>query len=140
MEVALPVPMTQPSKRTKPYDIRERVLEFVLDVNANYPARPSMNAPSARCWSQLFNAASSSGAHLEEADAASRHRHFTTLNRGALREMRESRYWLRIIARGRLAGSSGIRALGSESSELVAILTAIVKHATEKDESDTQSD
>lgn len=97
-----------------------------------------MTAPSARCWSQLFNAASTSGAHLEEADAASSHRHFTTLNRGALREMREARYWLRIIAKGKLAGSRGIHTLGSESSELVAILTAIVKTASEKDESATE--
>jgi four helix bundle protein len=124
----------EPQVDGKPYDIRERVLVFVLDINARYPPWRSTEAPSRRCWSQLFNAASSVGAHLEEADAASSHRHFTSLNRGALREMREARYWLRLIVAGRLQSWQRVRGLAAEASELVAIMTTIVKTASAEDE------
>jgi four helix bundle protein len=70
------------------------------------------------------------GAHLEEADAASSRSHFVALNRGALREAREARYWLRLIAATKRAGHERIPALEREAGELVAIITAIVRNAS----------
>jgi four helix bundle protein len=118
----------------KPFDIRERVLAFVLDVIKIYPKRRVLEPPDAKSWSQFFNAASSSGAHLQESDGASSHRHFTTLNRGALREMREAKYWLRVITEGKLEGHQRVADLRAEASELVAIMTTIVKKATGNDD------
>jgi hypothetical protein len=42
--------------------------------------------------------------------------------------MREANYWLRIIAATQLTGHQSMPALLEESSELVAILTAIVRN------------
>jgi four helix bundle protein len=117
----------------KPYDIRERVLLFVLDVIAVFPKKRVLERPSFRSWSQLFDSASSAGAHLEEADAGSSHRHFTTLNRGALRKLREAKFWLRVILAGKLEGAHRVSNLTAEASELVAIVSAIVKTAEAKD-------
>jgi four helix bundle protein len=74
----------------------------------------------------------SGGAHLEEAEAASSRAHFVTLNRGALRELREARYWLRIIRATKLCGHEKTGCLIDEASELVAIVTTIVKTASAK--------
>ena len=43
---------------------------------------------------------------LQEAFAAGTRRHCISLNRGALREVRESLYWLRLLERTRLTGHS----------------------------------
>jgi len=77
-------------------------------------------------------AATSGGAHLEEAEAAASRAHFVTLARGALRELREANYWIRLIHKTELPGWSGAPALIGESGELVAIVTTIVKRAAAK--------
>jgi four helix bundle protein len=113
--------------KTKPYDIRARVHQFVLAIIEIYPSQRFLPRPAARSWSQLFDAASSTGAHLEEADGGGTPRHFLSLNRGALREMREAKYWLGLIRSGRLEGWHGLGEIPDEAAELVAILAAIVR-------------
>jgi four helix bundle protein len=81
-------------------------------------------------WSQLVAAGTSVGAHLEEAEAASSRAHFITLNRGALREVREAKYWLRLVAATQLTGYEAAAPLITEADELVAILSTIVKRAS----------
>lgn len=123
---------------SKPYEIRQRVRQFALAVITVYPENPTSHRPSALAWEQLFKAASSSNAHLEEADAGSSRRHFKTLCEGALREMREAKYWLMVIGAGKLKGWRTLGELPDEASQLVAILTAIVANTGENDESGTQ--
>lgn len=115
----------------KPYDIKDRTFLFACDAVLAYPAE-EMDRRSERAWLQFVSAATSGGAHLEEAEAAASRAHFVTLSRGALRELRESNYWIRLIAATRLPGWSTTAPLVAESSELVAILTTIVKRASEK--------
>ena len=57
---------------------------------------------------------------------------FVTLSRGALRELREANYWIRLIHTTKLPGWSAAPALIGESGELVAIVTTIVKRAAAK--------
>ncbi len=92
-----------------------------------------MDAPSLKVWSQLIAAATSTGAHLEEAAAGGTRAHFLSLMRGALREMREAYYWLRVLSATQLAGSNNVVPLVEEARELVAILTAIVRRTYEND-------
>ena len=119
---------------SRPYEIRQRVRQFVLALISVYPDSPTWNRPSVRAWEQLFKAASSSGAHLEEADAGSSRRHFKSLLEGALREMREAKYWLIVIEAGKLEGWRTLGELTDEASQLVAILTAIVHNTAENDD------
>jgi len=116
----------------KPYDIRERTFEFACAVINAYPQQHRIDYPSLRPWNQLMASASSSGAHLEEADAASSQAHFVTLNKGALREMREALYWSRLILATKRVGHGRVEPLRAEASELVAIITTIAKNAAAK--------
>jgi four helix bundle protein len=115
----------------KPFDIRERTFLFACDAVRAFPER-DLEPRTLRIWLQFVSAATSGGAHLEEAEAASSRAHFVTLNRGALRELREARYWLRIIKATKLSGHEKTGCLIDEGSELVAIVTTIVKTASAK--------
>jgi four helix bundle protein len=120
---------------SRPYEIRQRVRQFVLALISVYPDSPTWNRPSAQAWEQLFKSASSSGAHLEEADAGSSRRHFKSLLEGALREIREAKYWLMVIEAGKLEGWRTLGELTDEAAQLVAILTTIVNNTAENDDS-----
>lgn len=85
-------------------------------------------------WAQVTDAVTSAGANLEEAEAGSSRRDFVAKSRIALRELRETDYWLRIIKAARLGGSESVGPLLPEARELVAIVTTIVKNASNNDE------
>jgi four helix bundle protein len=77
----------------------------------------------------LLDAGTSVGANAEEAKAAYSRRDFASKNSIVLREARESRYWLRLIAAQNLAPADLLGPLLDESNELIAIYTATVKRA-----------
>jgi hypothetical protein len=52
--------------------------------------------------------------------------------RGALREMRESNYWLRVMTVTQLTGFKEAAPLVAESHELVSILSTIVRRTYER--------
>ena len=103
---------------------------FACDIVRAFP-KGRLDTASLKVWSQLIASATSSGAHLEEAAAGGTRAHFLSLMRGALREMREAYYWLRILSATQLAGSHAGAPLVEEARELVAILTAIVRRTYE---------
>lgn len=76
---------------------------------------------------QLTKSATSSGANYEEAQAGSSKADFTNKVRISLREMRESNYWLRIIAGINDKQNSELDYLIQESKELKLILGSIVQ-------------
>jgi len=78
---------------------------------------------SRRVAYQLFDAASSIGANLEEAKAAYSRRDFAAKNSISLRESRESKYWLRVAEAKSLGNQAKRRHLLQESDEFVAMLT-----------------
>jgi four helix bundle protein len=114
----------------KPYDISRRVFGFACSVIDAFP-QTRLSPPAVKVWSQLIASATSIGAHLEEAAAGGSRPHFLSLTRGALREMRESNYWLRILIAIELQGFQAAMPLLDESRELVAILSTIVRHTYE---------
>ena len=75
---------------------------------------------------QLFRSASSVGACLEEAEAASTRKDMAHKQGIALREARETEYWLRMLL---ITGvmPDQLEPLRREAGELVAILTVSVK-------------
>jgi four helix bundle protein len=74
---------------------------------------------------QLIKSATSVGANYEEAQAASSKADFTHKVKTALKEARESNYWLRMLA-GLNYNSDELQLLIQESKELKNILGAIV--------------
>ena len=110
-------------------EIRERAFRYACAVLALhrwvYRREPSLRDPSR----QASSAAGSVGANLEEADAAQSKPDFISKCNIALKEARESRYWLRIL--GAFIRSRRIEALIKESTEIIAILTTIVRKSRE---------
>ena len=78
---------------------------------------------------QLTKSATSSGANYEESQAGSSKADFTNKVRIALREMRESNYWLRIIRGIEDETNPELMSLIQESKELKLILGSIVQKA-----------
>ncbi len=81
---------------------------------------------------QLAKSCTSSGANYEEAQAGSSRADFSNKTRIALREMRESNYWLRIIDRIIEKENKELKELISESNELKKILGSIVQKTRKK--------
>jgi four helix bundle protein len=83
--------------------------------------------PRRQLANQLFNAGSSIGANLSESKSAYSRRELAAKNAIALKESRESNYWLR-LADAKSIGNGDLRAwLLRESGEFVAMLTASVR-------------
>jgi four helix bundle protein len=118
-------------ERGKGSELRERVFEFACAVvelhRLIYRREPSLRSTSF----QAANAAGSVGANLEEADAAQSRADFISKCTISLKEAREARYWLRILNRT-LSGSRRIAPLVNEATEIVAILTTIVRKTKER--------
>jgi four helix bundle protein len=115
----------------KPRDLRERTFIFACDIVA-FCVRLSQTPGAQRQISgQLLRAGTSVGANAEEAKASFGRRDFAYRNAVVLREARESRFWLRLIAATKLSDIKTVEPLLAEANELVGIYTATVKKAKE---------
>lgn len=112
----------------KPQDIRERTLEFAVKVITLAEQLPKTNAGNVLA-KQLIRSGTSIGANVEEATAASSKEDFTYKMNIALREARETHYWLRIIKETKMISSAQIDSLLQEAEEIKKILGAIVSKA-----------
>jgi four helix bundle protein len=119
-------------ERGKGASLRQRAFEFacsVLDLHRYfYRLEPALRDAS----SQATRAAGSIGANLEEADAAESKPDFIHKCNVSLKEARESRYWLRILDRAAASEQNRIAPLIAESTELIAILTTIIRKSRER--------
>ena len=88
---------------------------------------------------QLTDAASSIGANLEEAKAGQSKADFYAKLRIALKEARESYYWLRLLGRSGAIQPARIEPLIEEANEIVAVLTSIAKKSNPHNPSDSNS-
>jgi four helix bundle protein len=112
----------------RPFDIRERLLEFGCDV-VRVAQFLHTKGPIARALSfQILAAGTSMGANAEEADGASSRRDFIAKNSIALKEAKETRFRLRICRRCELLDASFDPML-KESDELIRIIAAIIHNA-----------
>jgi four helix bundle protein len=72
---------------------------------------------------QVLSSGTSIGANLEEAKGAQTHRDVAAKFSIALKEARETAYWLRLLTATNLAPRDLLQPLLDESGEMVAILT-----------------
>jgi four helix bundle protein len=111
-------------------DIYERTFEFACRIVRLHravrgiTARPLLN--------QMLRSGTGIGANLEEAEAGQSKPDFISKTRIALKEARETVYWLRLIAATEIVKPmSRIDPLIQESREITAILTTIVRNASQ---------
>jgi four helix bundle protein len=105
--------------KARAFAFAERVLKLYPRLVAGGPARAHMAL-------QLFEAASSIGAQLEEGEVANSRRDMAAKHAIALRESRESNYWLRLLAT-EPPWTTELAPLIQESREFVAMLTVSVR-------------
>ena len=122
----------QSPKRGKPYDLRERLLEYACDI-VRVVQYLHTQGPIAKLLSdQVLKSGTSAGANYEEADDASSRRDAASKQKIALRELKETRFRLRVLRKsGFLADVH--EAVIAESDELVKIAAKILRNAAAKD-------
>jgi four helix bundle protein len=112
---------------SKPYDIRERARLFADDVVAFCLKLGQKSERHVKLIDQLNDAAGSIGANLEEAKDGQSKKDFIHKNNLALKEAREARHWLRLAAARERSLQADARPLIQEASEIVAIITTVIK-------------
>ena len=112
-----------------PQDILERLEDYAVRAVGLF--RYLQEQPDRASWDlgrQYLRAATSIGANAEEAQDASSKKDFIYKYSIALREARESRYFMWLFIRVELAPEDRLRPLLEETNELYAILSTIVKN------------
>jgi four helix bundle protein len=112
-----------------PYDITERAFEFAVRIVRlcdQLCARPGV---SRRLGDQLLRSGTSIGANVEEGQAGQSRADFVGKNAIALKEARETAYWLRLIRVTVAAHAEEANELLDEAEQLKRILGAIVCRA-----------
>ena len=107
-------------------DICERTFAFavrIVKLCRELDKGPGTNRSLSR---QLLRAGASIGANVEEAQAAQSKPDFINKYAIALKEARETVYWLRLIAAAELMPSSRMADLRRESEELGLIIASII--------------
>lgn len=113
----------------KPYDLRERLFRYACLI-VRLVQFLHTRGPVARALSeQLLKSGTSAGANYEESDDASSPRDRLAKNRLVLRELKESRFRLRVLRESGLLTSTHDPVI-AETTELVKILATIVRNST----------
>lgn len=107
--------------------VKDKSYEFALDIISlvkNFPR----NNEGFILGKQLLRSATSIGANVEEAIAAYTKNDFTYKMSLALKEARETNYWLRLVRDSKIVKTE-LESYIEASEELRKILTAIVKRS-----------
>jgi four helix bundle protein len=115
----------------KPYDLRERLFQFACLIVRVVQFLHTRGPVGAALSYQLLKCGTSAGANYEEADDGSSDRDSLAKTRIALRELKESRFRLRVLRRCGLL-SEAHEPLITESDELVRIVAVLVRNARKK--------
>lgn len=114
--------------KNKEYDLEERTSKFGEDI-VEFAKKVPRNAITLPIIGQLVKSGTSVGSNYCEADCAESRKDFEHKLGICKKEAKESRYWLRIIAKAvpDLKGEAGV--LWQEAHELHLIFITIVKNS-----------
>lgn len=107
-------------------DIRERTFQFAVRVVRLCQYLDDRPGPSRTLGRQLIRSGTSIGANLEEAKAGHTKKEFIYKCGIALKEARETHYWLRLLAAADVKTGSLLTGLQDECDELRRIIGAII--------------
>jgi four helix bundle protein len=110
----------------KSKNLRVRGFQFTVDVVRLCRGRLVTDPIIRRLAYQLVDSAGSVGANLEESGGGQTKPDFIAKQFVALKEARESRFWLRVIAAAYPALAPKLTDYLQESNELIAMITASV--------------
>ena len=107
-------------------ELEDRITKFAARCVKVCEALPVKRVGSANFSNQLFRSSTSVAANYAEATQAESRKDFVHKLKIALKELTESRTWLKIIAEAGYVGKSSLTALIGESDELMRILSSSV--------------
>lgn len=113
----------------KPRDIRERTFKFALEIvrmSRRLDERPGVDRTLGK---QLLRSGTCIGANVEEAQAGQSKADFTNKYAIALKEARETIYWLRLLKESSSFKDGAIDVLLQEADELSRIIGSIIVSA-----------
>jgi len=118
----------------KPEELSDRFLDFSVRIGHVVDALPETRL-GRHVASQLVRSGTSPGPNYEEGCAAESRADFAHKLSIVLKELRESRYWLRLVVRAKLLSDQKMNGLIDESDQLCRIIGKSV--ATAKNRSKT---
>ena len=121
----------QNAKLKESSDIRERTFEFATRIVRLCRYLDRKLGSSRTLSKQLLRSGTSIGANVEEAQAGHSRADFIYKLEIALKEARETLFWLRLLAAAEIVDLSRIQPLQAEAGELRNVLGAIVVSAKE---------
>ncbi|MBK1791032.1 four helix bundle protein [Persicirhabdus sediminis] len=111
----------------QPQGLCERSFDFAARI-VNLCSKLQKTAGISRTLAdQLLRSGTSIGANIEEAQASQSRKDYRAKMYIACKESRETNYWLRLLIKCNLIPESQLKDLLEESSQMIAILTTIVK-------------
>jgi four helix bundle protein len=117
-----------PEQKNKKFDLEERTAKFgelVVEFAKRIPQSP-VNNP---IISQFVKAGTSIGANYCEADSAESRKDFEHKMGICKKETKETRYWLRMIAKACTNLKEEARAMWKEANELLLIFSSIIRNS-----------
>ena len=113
------------NQKSKAQDLEERLLEYGARIISVAESLPK-NLVGRRIGDQLLRSGTAVGAHYEESRGAESRDDFAHKLQMALKELRESNYWLRLLARAGTVSPGRLADIIDESNQLRAILSKAV--------------
>lgn len=110
-------------------DIQDRAFRFACRVVELHKKLVQKDATARTLGMQLLRSGTSIGANLEEATAGQSKADFISKCSIALKEARETHYWLKLLEATAVLSPEEARPMSNEAGELIAILTTIVRKA-----------
>lgn len=114
--------------KSQPQELQTRLIDFAVRIINVIEALPSTKAGN-HIASQLVRSGTSPAPNYGEAQSAESRRDFIHKMKVALKELRESVVWLKIIERKPLVEPGKMTKVIKECDELIAIFAASVKTA-----------
>ncbi len=113
----------------QPQNIRERAFQFSLRIIRMCQDLDKQSNTGRILGKQLLRSGTSIGANIEEAQAGQSKADFISKNAIALKEARETVYWLRLLEASGFNGSVSSSDVLSEAEQISRILGAIIVSA-----------
>ena len=110
-------------------DIQKRAFSFACRIVNLYRFLAKQKGAGEVLARQILRSGTSIGANLEEAEAGQSRADFISKCNIALKEARETHYWLRLFTETKVVSPEKLNGLLNDSNELVAILISFVKYA-----------
>lgn len=114
-------------KDETPQEIGERAFAFAVRIVKLCQTLDERPGVSRTLSNQLLRSATSVGANLQESKGGQSRADFLSKVSIALKEARETHYWLRLLIATDIVPEKQLLPLLDEANQLVAILTTIVK-------------